>query len=47
MQVMLCRLENRFTTMFPTIMGRLHRMDGSHVMGGYFGGFGPVGQAKM
>ena len=32
--------------MFPTIMGRLHRMDGSHVMGGYFGGLRPVGQPR-
>lgn len=43
---MLFRLEHRFTNTFPTIVGRLHRMDGSHVMGGYFGGFGPVGQPR-
>jgi len=46
MQVMPCRLENRFTNMFPTIMGRLHRMDRFHVMGGYFGGFRLVGQPR-
>ena len=46
MQVMLCRLENSFTNMFPTIMDRLHRMGGSHVMGGYFRGLRPVGQPR-
>ena len=46
MKVMLCRLENSFTNFFPTIMGRLHRMDGSHIMGRYFGGLRPVGQPR-
>jgi hypothetical protein len=32
--------------MFPNIMGRLHRMDGSHVTGGNFGCLRPVGQPR-
>jgi hypothetical protein len=46
MQIMFCRMENSFTNMFPTIMGRLGRMDCSHVVGGYFGGLRPVGQPR-
>jgi len=46
MQVIFCRMENSFTNMFPTIMGRLRRMDCSHVMGGDFGGLRPVGQPR-
>jgi hypothetical protein len=46
MQVMLCRLENSFTNMCPTILGRLRRMDVAYVMGGYFGGLRPVGRPR-